>query len=98
MQIHSIHFDADERLLNFTQTKLGKLSTFHDQIISAEVFFRVEKNDARENKLTEIKLHVPGADLFAKRRASTFEASIDQVIEALRRQIQRQKKQRETVS
>ena len=53
LQIHSIHFDADRRLLDFVENKVEKLNTFHDQIISCEVFLRVEKSDDRENKVSE---------------------------------------------
>ena len=91
MQIHSIHFDADARLLEFVEHKVGKLNTFHDQIISCEVFLRVEKSDDRDNKVSEVKIHVPGADFFAKRKAPSFEAGIDEVVEAIRRQIRKQK-------
>ena len=91
MQIHSIHFDADARLLEFVEDKVGKLNTFHDQIISCEVFLRVEKSDDRNNKVSEVKIHVPGADFFAKRKAPSFEAGIDEVVEAIRRQIRKQK-------
>lgn len=91
MQIHSIHFDADERLLEFVEHKIDKLNTFHDQIISCEVFMRVEKSDDRDNKVSEVKIHVPGADFFAKRKAASFEAGIDEVVEAIRRQIRKQK-------
>lgn len=91
MQIHSIHFDADERLLEFVEHKIDKLNTFHDQIISCEVFMRVEKSDDRDNKVAEVKIHVPGADFFAKRKAASFEAGIDEVVEAIRRQIRKQK-------
>ena len=85
--IHSIHFDADRGLLDFIKSKLNKLITFNNAIISADVFLRIEKNDERENKLVDIKLHVPGKELFAKKHASSFEAAVDEVTEALRRQV-----------
>ena len=87
IQIHSIHFDADRGLLDFIKSKLNKLVTFNDAIISADVFLRIQKNDERENKLVDIKLHVPGKELFAKKHASSFEAAVDEVTEALRRQV-----------
>ena len=87
IQIHSIHFDADRDLISFVKSKLTKLITFNDAIISADVFLRIEKNDDRENKVVDIKLHVPGKDLFAKKHSSTFEAAVDEVAEALRRQV-----------
>ena len=98
MQIHSIHFDADARLLEFVEQKIAKLNTFHDQIISCEVFMRVEKSDDRDNKVSEVKMHVPGADFFAKRKAPSFEAGIDEVVEAIRRQIRKQKTLRMTTA
>ena len=87
IQIHSIHFDADRDLLAFIKSKLNKLITFNDSIISADVFLRIEKNNEMENKLVDIKIHVPGKELFAKRHATSFEAAVDEVTEALRRQV-----------
>lgn len=87
IQIHSIHFDADAGLLSFVESKLEKLLTFNQDLQSCEVFLRVDKSDARDNKLVEVKAHLPGKDLFAKRRAVSFEAAMDEVSEALRRQV-----------
>ena len=87
VQIHSIHFDADKALLAFIESKLQKLTVFNNTIISSEVFLRVEKGDGKENKLVEVKLHIPGKELFAKKNSLSFEAAVDEVVEALRRQI-----------
>jgi putative sigma-54 modulation protein len=43
IKIHSIHFDADSKLLNFIDMKVKKLLQFFDDIIGAEVFLRLEK-------------------------------------------------------
>ena len=87
IQIHSIHFDADAALLAFVESKLEKLLTFNQDLQSCEVFLRVDKSDTRENKLVEVKAHLPGKDLFAKRKAVSFESAMDEVSEALRRQV-----------
>lgn len=87
IQIHSIHFDADADLLAFVESKLEKLLTFNQDLQSCEVFLRVDKSDTRENKLVEVKAHLPGKDLFAKRKAMSFESAMDEVSEALRRQV-----------
>ncbi len=42
-------------------------------------------------KIAEIKLLVPGNDLFAKRQCKTFEEATDQAVEALRRQLKKKK-------
>ena len=87
IQIHSIHFDADKDLLAFIKSKLNKLITFNNSIISADVFLKIEKNTEMENKLVDIKIQVPGKELFAKRHSTSFEAAVDEVTEALRRQV-----------
>ena len=87
IQIHSIHFDADQKLLDFVKGKLDKLLTFNNELQRCEVFLRVEKNGTREDKVVEVKAHLPGKDLFAKRRGTSFEAAMDEVHEALRRQV-----------
>ena len=90
LQMHSIHFDADEKLLDFIQRKVDKLETFHDQILDGEVFLRVN-NSKVENKTVEIKLNIPGNQLFAKEEAKSFEEATDQATEALRRQLRKLK-------
>ena len=52
---------------------------------------RLDKGDSHENKVAEIKLLVPGNDLFAKRQCKTFEEATDLAVEALRRQLKKQK-------
>ena len=91
LQVHSIHFDADQKLIDFIQEKVDKLTQFHDQIISGEVFLRLENSDTNENKVAEIKLLVPGKDLFARRQCKSFEEATDDAVEALRRQIKKHK-------
>lgn len=91
LNIQSIHFDADQKLLDFTQKKLDKLDLYFDRIVSGEVFLRLEKSDTRENKLVEIKLLVPGSELFASKHAVSFEEAVEEASEALRRQVKKMK-------
>ena len=91
-QMHAIHFKADQKLLTFIQERLNKLEQFNDQIVSAEVYLRLDNDREKENKITEIKLHVPGKDLFAKKQCKSFEEATNVAVEALRRQIMKDKK------
>ena len=91
-QMHAIHFKADRKLLTFIQERLNKLEQFNDQIVSAEVYLRLDNDRDKENKITEIKLHVPGKDLFAKKQCKSFEEATNVAVEALRRQIMKDKK------
>lgn len=89
--MHSIRFDADEKLLSFIQKKTDKLDKFFDRIIDAEVFMRLDKDNNMENKIIEIKLNIPKNQLFAKERATSFEQAIDMAVEALKKQILKHK-------
>jgi len=91
VKIHSVHFDADKKLVEFVENKVNKLDQFYDNIIGAEVFLRVEKDQSPDNKLTEIKLQIPGSDLFAKKQTDTFEESTDLAVNALRKQLTKRK-------
>ena len=91
VQVHSVRFDADSKLLDFVQLKLNKLEQFHDQIIGTEVFLRLDKSDTNNNKVAEIKMAVPGKELFAKKQSRTFEEATDVAVEALRKQIRKYK-------
>jgi len=91
LQMHSIHFDADQKLLDFIQKKTDKLETFYDRVIDGEVFLKLDNNDVNQNKIVEIKLNAPGSQLFAKGQNSSFEAAADLAVEALRRQIKKLK-------
>lgn len=94
LQMHSIKFDADQKLIDFIQKRVDKLETFYDRIVDGEVFLRLEKDDSRENKIVEIKLNIPGDQLFAKNKSRSFEAATDDAVEALRRQIKKVKEKR----
>lgn len=91
LQMHSLHFDADQKLVDFIQKKANKLETFYDRIVDGEVIMRVERDEAMDNKIIEIKLNIPGKQLFAKEQAKSFEAGADEAVESLRRQLKKRK-------
>ena len=92
LQVHSIHFDADRKLIDFIQQRVDKLETFYNRLVKGEVFLRIN-NEGIENKTVEIKLSVPGKELFAKVQARSFEAAAELAIEALRNQLKKFKTQ-----
>jgi len=88
LQVHSIHFNADSKLINFIQRKIDKLETFYDRLVDGEVFLRLN-NEGIDNKTVEIKLKVPGTLLFAKEQARSFEAATEMATDALRGQLKK---------
>ena len=92
LQVHSIHFDADRKLIDFIQLRVDKLETFYNRLVEGEVFLRIN-NEGFDNKTVEIKLSVPGKKLFAKEQARSFEAAAELAIEALKNQLKKFKTQ-----
>lgn len=91
IQIQAVHFTADAKLEEFIEGRLSKLTHFYDHIIGASVYLKVDKAATKDNKIAEVKLEVPGNDLFAIKQSDSFEAAVDEAVEALRRQIIKKK-------
>jgi putative sigma-54 modulation protein len=90
--INSVHFSTDKKLDEFVNKKVGKLDTFFDGIINAEVTLKVLKPEAARNKISEIKLSIPANGyLFAKKQADTFEEATDLAVDAIRKQLTKYK-------
>lgn len=91
LKIQSIHFTADQKLLEFIQEKVDKLLHFYEDILGGEVYLKIDKSLDPENKITEIKIQTPGKVLFASERCRTFEEATDSAVNALRKQITKHK-------
>ena len=87
----SINFNASDTLLDFTQKKVASLIKFYDKIIDAEVFFKLENSSDKENKITEIKINIPGHELVVKKQFKTFEEGVSTAIESLKRSLRKSK-------
>lgn len=88
LKVHSIHFDADKKLVAYIEKKVNKLDTFYDRLVDGEIFLRLN-NEGIDNKTVEIKLKVPGTQLFAVEKARSFEAAADLATDALAAQLKK---------
>ena len=91
LQMSALKFDADQALLEFIQKRADKLDLFYDNILDGEVNMKLGADEIKGNKVVEMKLNVPGASFFASEESKSFEASADQAVEALRRQLRKHK-------
>ncbi len=91
ININSVKFVADKKLEAFVNSKVKKLIQFYDDIISANVYLKLENTQDLNNKITEIKLEIPGNELFVKKQSNSFEKSTDNAVSALKRQITKHK-------
>ena len=92
MQI-TIHQSGD--LLDSTKEvineKINKLETFYDRIERADVHIKSDDGQATNGYRVQVRLAVPGPDLFAENTDPSIKRAIAEVAEALRRQIKKHK-------
>jgi putative sigma-54 modulation protein len=92
VQIQTVHFDADHKLIEHVQKKLDKLKTFHDKITGVEVFLRLENMSQKvRDKVAEIKVNIPKHSLFSKHESKVFEESFDYAFDSMVAQIKKTK-------
>ena len=92
VNIQTVHFDADEKLVGYVTKKVDKLGTFHDRIIKVDVFLKLDNVvHTIKDKIAEIRVHVPKHNFFVKASSKSFEESFDCALESLVNQIKRKK-------
>lgn len=87
----SVNFNADSDLIKLAEKKVESLVRFHDKIVDAEVFLKVQNTSDKENKITEVKINIPGSELIVKRETRTFEEGLNLAVDSLKRQLKRSK-------
>lgn len=87
IKINAVRFDADQKLVDFINKKVGKLDKFYDAILIADVYLKVDKLQAEQNKIAELKLQIPGNDLFIKKQADSFEEAVSQAVDSATRSL-----------
>ncbi len=90
IDVKSVHFKADQKLVDFTNKKVNKLDQYFDGIIGADVMMKVDKTKSPKNKIVEVELSIPGHEnLFAEKQADTFEEAVDLSVEAIKKQLKK---------
>ncbi len=89
--IQTVGFRAKQELLDTTKERVDGLSKFYSPIIGAEVYLRLEYDEQKENKIAQVKLNIPGEDVFAEHKSSSFEHSLAESIDKVKRQLLKKK-------
>ncbi|MBO8448897.1 MAG: ribosome-associated translation inhibitor RaiA [Bacteroidetes bacterium] len=92
IRVQSIKFNADQKLLDFVEKKLSKLSKFYDEIIGVEVSMSLLPE--HENKNVKVLVQIPGNDVVVERNARTFEDAVVDCLDVLKEKLVRVKEKR----
>lgn len=80
--IQSLGFKAGAELEGYIEEKLQKLKP-NEHIVRANVTLFLGPDRATPNTYCEIRLEVPGNDLFVKEQSPEFEQSVDAAVNKL---------------
>ncbi|EID75652.1 ribosome hibernation-promoting factor, HPF/YfiA family [Imtechella halotolerans] len=91
VNIQSVNFTVDQKLVDFIQKRLDKLENYYDRVVSADVYLKVENTSEKENKIVEVKVHVPGDEFMVKKQCKSFEEGVDTAADSLERVLLKRK-------
>ncbi|HRN92152.1 MAG TPA: HPF/RaiA family ribosome-associated protein [Ferruginibacter sp.] len=92
VNIQTVHFDADGKLLEFIQRRIEKIKQFHDRVTHIDVFLKLDNIVHQiKDKVVEIRVSIPRHEFFVKQTSKSFEESFDNALDAMINQIKRKK-------
>ena len=92
IRIKSLKFDADQKLLDYVEKKVAKLSRFSDHLDEVDVTLSLLNEP--DNKEVKIQTRTYGQDLLIERSASTFEDAITVAVDLMKEKIVRTKEKK----
>jgi len=87
--IQSLGFKAGESIESFIAEKLNTVKS--DKIVRANVILFKGADSDPENNYCEIRLEIPGNDLFVKKHSAYFETSVSECVDVLKQQVNKNK-------
>jgi putative sigma-54 modulation protein len=95
VNIQTVRFDADTKLVSYVEKKLIKLTQFHDRITKVDVYLKLDNVVHNiKDKVAEINVQVPRSNFFVKYSSKSFEESFDFALDSVITQIKRKKEKR----
>lgn len=91
VNIQFVNLDHSDSLARFTKERLNKLADKYDWLINADVFFKEEGSNPEKGKICNIKLSLPGPQIFATSDEKNFEMSVKETISDLEIQLKKRK-------
>ena len=92
INVKSLKFNADEKLLDYIDKKVGKVEKFFDNMGDIDVTLSLLPD--AENKCVKLQTHIPGEDMVIERQAHTFEEAVTEAADALKEKIVRSKEKK----
>jgi len=85
IQLQAVNFSLKANVSAFIKKRIEKLELYHDHIINVDVYLKVENTSEKENKMVEVRVHIPGEEFIVKKTCKSFQESIDLAAKASER-------------
>lgn len=92
VNIQTVNFNADSKLIDVINRKMEKLNTFHDRIVGTDIYLKLDNVvHTIKDKIVEIRVQVPKHSFFVKTTSKSFEESFENAFNSLVNQVKRRK-------
>jgi putative sigma-54 modulation protein len=91
IKIQFVQVPKSDAVEEFAIKRLLKMAKKYEWLIKADVFYKLEPDTKGKGKICEIRLSLPGPRIFAASDEESFEASTDETIRDLEKQLRKRK-------
>ena len=94
IQTEVLSFSADAQLVASVEQKVSKLKLFFNQIKEVRVTLIAQTVESKNERVAQIKLHLPNGIIFIKESSKCFDIALDKAIVGLKLQLMKYKTKR----
>jgi len=94
--IQPVNFNASQDLLIHVGEIFDKLDKFNDKIVSADIYLKSLRETPTKEKKIEVRLFIPGKDIFIEQQADSFISAAQQAFDRLKVIIIKDKEKQKT--
>ena len=82
--IQPVNFNASQDLLIHVGEIFDKLEKFNDKIVRADIYLKSLRETPTKEKKIEVRLFMPGKDIFIEQQADSFISAAQQAFDRLK--------------
>ncbi len=82
--IQPVNFNASQELIENVGETFDKLAKYHDRIVSMDIYLKSLTETATRDKKVEVRVFLPGKDIFVEQQAETFKSATQQAYDRLK--------------
>ncbi|MCB2208618.1 MAG: ribosome-associated translation inhibitor RaiA [Bacteroidetes bacterium] len=85
--IEPVNIEVSDELIGFVNNVFDKLPKYYDRITSADIYLKSFNEKSGIENEVEVKVFLPGREVFASAKADSFEEASNKVFSKLKRQL-----------